>query len=493
MTAGRARNAVPAPWAVPRARDAAPGQPGAAGLAALTAIVASACGVLVGLSGVNALFVCLSLVGCLFILRDFRVGVVLLTLLLPISRSAYFPHAMFDVTGLNPLNLLLAGTLFAWLAGTLMQGRTESFVPRPLLWLYIVPIAAAGLLGARHAGEIARAYYLYEMVQFHDAAGYLRDMVVKPLSIVLYALLLAAAVRRSREPQLLLIPALASVWIMVALVLVFVGTSGASLGAMGGTYSRQFLSPLGMHANELGRLYAIAYALLLFCFAGVTHPGLRCLLLATMGAVVIALALTFSRGAFVGFFLVNLFFILWNRGTGALLLLAVAGGLALLAVPDAVFERILAGHDRGANAISAGRIDSIWIPLLPELLANPLFGSGLGSMMWSDAIRRGAGSTIMLVTHPHNAYLQALLDMGLAGLAALLAYFFHVWRRLRALASSPSTTPLMRGFWRGASVGLLCFLVSGITDSSLTPVAEQSFLWFAIGLMYGQSREARSP
>jgi O-antigen ligase len=248
-----------------------------------------------------------------------------------------------------------------------------------------------------------------------------------------------------------------------------------------------------MHANELGRLYAIAYALLLFSFAGATHPGLRGLLLATMGAVVIALALTFSRGAFLGFFLVNLFFILWNRGTGALLLLAVAAALALLAVPDAVFERILAGHDRGANAISAGRIDSIWIPLLPELLANPVFGSGLGSMMWSEAIRRGAGFTILLVTHPHNAYLQALLDMGLAGLAALCAYFFHVWRRFRALASSPSTTPLMRGFWRGASVGLICFLVSGITDSSLTPVSEQSFLWFAIGLMYGQSREARAP
>ena len=44
----------------------------------------------------------------------------------------------------------------------------------------------------------------------------------------------------------------------------------------------------------------------------------------------------------------------------------------------------------------------------------------------------------------------------------------------------------MRGFYQGAAAGLLSILVSNVTDSSLTPKPEHAFLWFAIGMMYGQ-------
>src|SRR5436190_24299910 len=62
-------------------------------------------GGVVAVAGVNALFLCVSLIGCAVILRDFRIGVALLILLMPISRSWMFPHAMLGVTELNPFNL----------------------------------------------------------------------------------------------------------------------------------------------------------------------------------------------------------------------------------------------------------------------------------------------------------------------------------------------------------------------------------------------------
>ena len=449
---------------------------------AVTAACAAVSGIAVALIGIGALYLCLAVIGCAFILRDFRVGVVLLILLLPLSRSYIFPHAMLGVTGLNPLNLLLAGTLFAWLA----RGWQERFVPRPLLWLYIAPILLAGIAGTRHVDEISAAYYLYEMLEFNNVAGYVRDMVVKPLTIVLFALLVAAAVRRTGSPKVYLAAALASMWVMSALVIVFVGLSGATLGELGSSTSRSFLSPLGLHANELGRLYVVGYALILFSFAAAEGRNLRLVLLASLGTVFVALVLTFSRGAFLGFALVNLLFLLWNRSTRTLLVVAAAAAVAFVALPDAVYERILAGHGSGANEVSAGRIDTIWIPLVPDLLSHPLFGNGLGAILWSDAIRRGAGASILLVTHPHNAYLQALLDMGIAGLAALCAYFLHAGRSLRSLAADARLPAGMRGFYRGAVAGLVSFLIAGISDSSLAPVPEQSFLWLAIGIMYGQ-------
>jgi len=59
-----------------------------------------------------------------------------------------------------------------------------------------------------------------------------------------------------------------------------------------------------------------------------------------------------------------------------------------------------------------------------------------------------------MVTHPHNAYLQALLDMGIAGLLLLGAYFVHVWKRFRALSMDAALSPELRGFYQGAGAGL---------------------------------------
>src|SRR6266705_842445 len=88
-------------------------------------------GSLVAVAELNALYLCVALIGCAFILLDFRIGVVLLILLMPIS--------------------------------------------------------VAGTLGSRHVGDIAPAFFMYDPLEFHDAAGYVRDLVAKPLSWVIFA------------------------------------------------------------------------------------------------------------------------------------------------------------------------------------------------------------------------------------------------------------------------------------------------------------------
>ena len=454
------------------------------------ALLGILCGVVVAVAELNALYLCISLIGCCFILRDFRIGVVLLIVLMPISRSTIFPHAMLGVTGLNPLNLLLIGTLGSYLLCELSDGKWRRFVPRPLFWLYIVPIAFAGALGSLHVDDIARVFFMNDMLEFNDAAGYIRDVVVKPLFIVVFALLIAAAVSRSKKPEKFLIPALISIWVMGSMVIVFVLVSGVGISVLGLSTSREFLTPIGMHANELGRLYAIAYALLLFTWAGSKNAQIKLMLLASMGLVVVALVFTFSRGAFFGFIVVNLLFLLWRRNAKTLIFIGLLAALALLVLPGAVYERVTDGYGSGLDAISAGRIGMLWLPLFPELLRSPVYGNGIGSILWSDAMRRGAGVSILMVTHPHNAYLQALLDMGIAGLLLLGAYFVHVWKRFRALSMDAALSPELRGFYQGAAAGLASFLIACISDSSLTPVPEQAFLWLAIGMMYGQRAKA---
>lgn len=461
---------------------------GPPGALATAAVVGACCGGIAALAGLNALYLCAGLIGCAAVAFDFRIGVVLLIVLMPISTTYLFPHEMFGIKGLNPLNLLLAGTFGSYLIRAIPEGGLRHFAPRPLLWLYVVPIVVAGVIGSRHVGDIAPAFFIYDSLDFVNRNGYLIDLVAKPMLLVAYALLVGAAVSRSERPEKFLLPTWISIWIMAWTVILFVLHSGIGLTRLASQYSREFLSPLGMHANELGRLYAVAYALLLFTWAETRQTAARLGLLASMGLVALALMMTFSRGAFVGFVLVNLLFLLWRRNLGALAFVALLAALALFALPDAVYERVSDGYGSGLNAISAGRIDMIWLPLLPELLRHPILGSGLESILWSAPMRTGAGVTILPVTHPHNAYLEALLDMGAVGLALLVAYFAHLWRGFRALAADSSLCPRLRGFFLGAAAGLLAILVSDLTDSSLRPKPEQALLWLAIGMLYGLRR-----
>ena len=456
-------------------------------------LLGAAWGMAVAAGGLISLYLCASLIACGFILFDFRIGVVLLILLMPMSGSStLFPHEMFGVVGLNPLNVLLAGTLISCMLHALADNSLRRLLPRPLLWLYIVPILVAGAIGSRHTRQIAPTLLtIYEGLDFPDAASYLRDMVLKPMLMVVFALLVGAAVAKSARPERFLLPALVSICMMALLVLVYVAHSGVALAQLAKEDSRQFLSTLGLHANDLGRLYAVGYALVLFTWSDAPSRALRLALLAAAAMTAVALILTFSRGAFVALAVVSALYVLWRFSAKTLLVAACAAVAALLFARGAISERLSSGEGAGLNAISSGRLNGLWLPLLPEVWRHAVLGNGIGSILWSDAMRRGAGQTMLVVTHPHNAYLQAALDMGITGLLLLCAYFAHVWRGLRALAKDPAVAPALRGFYQGAAAGLAGIMVANCTDSSLTPRPEQAFLWLAIGMMYGyQARRA---
>src|SRR5207237_1431381 len=111
-------------------------------------------GIAVAAGGLTSFYLCATLIACSLIVVDFRIGVVLLILLMPISGSStLFPHEMFGVVGLNPLNLLLVGTLFSCLLHAAADRSLPQFLPQPLLWLSIVPIVIAGAIGSRHTHE----------------------------------------------------------------------------------------------------------------------------------------------------------------------------------------------------------------------------------------------------------------------------------------------------------------------------------------------------
>jgi O-antigen ligase len=464
-----------------------------ASIALALAVAAVASGAAIAFGDVTAAVLCLSALAVAFVFMDYRVGVFLLILLMPVESSTLFPRAMFGITGVNPLNFLIGATVFSLVIQHGGRKMATPFVPRPLLWLYIVPFVIAGIMGSRHVGDIPEYLVPLHQFSFTDAPSYIRDVVVRPLFLLLYALLVARAVDDSDKRERFKTPILLSVWIMGMLALgSFLASDVSFFSLASRTVAREVLGVSGLHANDLGRLYAIAYALMLWPWAMTSDHRLKLVLALTMGIVVLALLSTFSRGAFFTFFVVNIIFLFSRRSALAFIFAVLLLALAIPLAPGALVYRLsegMSGHG-GLNDFTSGRTETIWLPLLPEIWKSPIIGNGLSYTLWSDAMRE---MRMIVVAHPHNAFLGLLLDMGIVGLISVCAYLVLVWKGFRSLYRDTSLSPEMRGLFQGAAAGLLAFATAGFAGSSLTPVPEQSYLWLAIGLMYGMlARKAKA-
>ncbi len=431
---------------------------------------------------IQALYIGIAGAAAVAVLLDYRIGAILLVALLPVSSTSLFPRGLLGITGLNPINMLLAATLLAYI----VKGRLEHpgpLVPRPLALFFIAPILVAALLGTLHVDDIHPDFYDQLVINYTNWSGYIRDAAIKPLLTVLAAVLVGAAVARARRPEPYVAASAIGATLLALVMFGFVIASGVRIGWLASPRARAFFDQIGTHANELGRVFVTVYALMLFAWWETRNEKAKMALFMVLGIVTIGIVLTFSRNAFLGFFLVNGLFLLWRFQAKKLGLAMLGFAFAAAMAPAAVYRRLTYGFDTGsADAVSAGRIEGIWGPLVPDMLQSPLWGQGLDSIMWSHAMLSGQ---MLFVGHPHNAYLQAILDMGLIGLALICMYYWTVWRGFRALGSNAYLSPTVRGFFQGACAALVAFAVAGITGGSLRPQPENIPLWMAIGIMYG--------
>jgi hypothetical protein len=431
-----------------------------------------------------------------FILKDYRVGVGLLALVLPVMSM------LPSVRGLNPVNYLVAATWLGFWAGRWRLGppgpgvpqRGVVPLPRSLWWGFALPVSAGMVVAWPHIGEGLRNYPGLEDAQrVFDPPTYLVDRFVKPMVYFFsFAFLLANAVRDSRHPErfvaLLALsavaPALAVFW--------SVAEYPGSLAQL--ARDRDFMAARGRHANEFGLLLALLFGPLLFVAGGAGRGRWRALALATLALVVPALLLTFSRGGLLAALIVFVGFLWHHRRVKTLLVSAAVVGLGLVAAPVELKERFGTGlsvgalsytHSADQDTLTAGRVYG-WTLLMPEVAESPWIGRGLGSTQWSAAVAAGR----YRANHPHNIYLEVLMDLGVLGLAAMVALHASYLRRLRQLASDPVLSPVLRSFFLGARWALWGGLAMAATTAYYMPNAAQAPWWFCLGLLFAYWAQA---
>jgi O-antigen ligase len=106
---------------------------------------------------------------------------------------------------------------------------------------------------------------------------------------------------------------------------------------------------------------------------------------------------------------------------------------------------------------------------------HPLLGVGTGGFprAYADVV---AGTAIAPSTNPHNEYLNLTIQIGVAGLLALLSLFYCVWSRAPALPTSHEQI-LARGL-------VITFVIGCLFNSWLVDHTEGLFFAWATGLLF---------
>jgi O-antigen ligase len=189
----------------------------------------------------------------------------------------------------------------------------------------------------------------------------------------------------------------------------------------------------------------------------------------------LALALTFSRGAYLGVIAAALV-VAWLVGRRRMALavggLAAAGGLVLLA--DAALH-FLPGRigGLGSTLLRLG----LWRSSLAMLRDHPVFGVGLDQFLPQYEFYIEPGNDYERFTaHPHNIVLDFWLRLGIIG---LLVAGWTLARFMRfALAIVRTADPVRRAPALGLIAGLTDFAVHGLLDNSYF-VMDLAFVFWA--------------
>jgi O-antigen ligase len=353
-----------------------------------------------------------------------------------------------------------------------------------VIWLYLLPVTVGLIVAWPYIPQGAANLAGTPLSEGFTHSNFVKGRYLKPLGFVIYALMLANAVRDSKQPERWLIVLAASALLPTALVFGAVIIHGGDLTVV--QTRREFLTPFGSHANEFGLLLMTACIPLLFVVADAKGAA-RFAWSVVLGLCAVGLTLTFSRGAWLGFLVAVVVFLIFQRKLQATLITIPIVLAALALAPQGVTDRLTTGFGEGTDSLVSGRGDHLsagrvvsWRLLLPEVARSPIVGRGIGSTVWSSAVRDGLYKPI----HPHSLYLAMAMDLGLVGLAALLWLQVKYLRAAWALARDDTLTTRMRAAFAGVAAMFVGVLVMGLTNNDFMPAPHQTYFWFFLGLLF---------
>lgn len=429
---------------------------------------------------VYALYIFITVLS-LYAYRDWFKSLCGLILLMAVVQHAEFPNSIAGIQGLNPWNVALANVVVGWLVGRRREGLTWD-LPRHIGFLLIayIVIIMFGLLRAAVDPVRGDASFMSDLIS---------ERFINTLKWPIPALMLYDGCR-TRKRFVLALASTLGVYVLLAAQVIRWMPPGAvaDVGSMMRRSHKIILNEIGYHPINISMMLAGACWATFATIPLVRKNWQKLALVVVAIAVAYAQALTGGRMGYVtwGFVGLALGVLRWRRYLllGPLIVVGVA-----FAAPAAV-DRMLQGFGQTSADgdvvvnqydVTSGRT-LIWPYVGDKFLESPIIGHGRLAMKrtgLADQLLRDLGESF---PHPHNAYLEWLLDNGLVGFLPVIAFYLLILFRSASMFMSKSAEHYV-------AIGGVCFslvlalLVASMGSQSFYPREGSVCMWAAIALM----------
>ncbi|MBV1878308.1 MAG: O-antigen ligase family protein [Pseudomonadales bacterium] len=431
-----------------------------------------------------------------------------LIITLAVVERPDMPNALLGISGLNPWNLMLISTLLAF------TFTRREFAPRlksgilTLVLFYGVVVLVAFL---REIGDLEGIYEYAELASLRAPTR--KSIILDDAFNTFKYLVPGILIYFGCSSYFRLKEALAALMLLnVMLGLLVVKSMGFDAAGSGDeleqTAIRRIDRDVGYHRSDLAILLA-GGSWALFNYARMFKSKiLFYLILASSGVCGLAIGLTGGRSGMAIWAMLALFF-----GITRYRFILLVGPLlcaALVATVPAVQERFLQGivyseeenkHSRRAaqKGLEGGEVDVssvtsgrtvIWPHVIEKIADAPFIGYGRRAMQ-----RIGLSSQLLSeqgerFPHPHNAYLELLLDNGFVLALPVLAFFIIVIQMSVTLMFDRAL-PIYMIVGAITLSFVLSFLMGAVAQQSFYPKVSSVSMWVSIALMLRVSMERK--
>ena len=409
-----------------------------------------------------------------------------LILLAFVATHRDFPSNIAGIQGLNPWNILLFFVALAWLISRRRQGFVWD-MPRGvalLLGAWVIIILAAGI---RCAADVDALPQNFEITTL----GAVSENIINPLKYLVPGLMLYDGCR-TRPRVLIALACLLTVGAIYGLLVIKTIPLTNLLLQEGFMRSRRYIGrDIGLHPNNMGPLLAGFFWATIASLPLLRHGALRVLSGAAAAVTLLGTALTHSRGGYVSLAATGMVFGLFRWRP--LLVILPLGTLMVAAAFPSIPARLGLGFgmvDVGGNVgtdwdeVTAGRITS-WPFIFEQIRESPFVGFGreacLRRVYWSMSTVLGSEAED-IPNHPHNAYLEQLLDAGAVGLAVALALYGAVL--VTAIRLCREKDDVLVGTVGAMTLACVtALLAAGVSGQTFWPSPSSVFLWCFCGIL----------
>ncbi len=389
---------------------------------------------------------------------------------IPFSSTELFNTYIIDLPGARLINILgflvLAGGIWHYKDSVKLSNYAFFFITAIF---FIFTIAVFRSLS-----------HLDQLIELADdirsTSGYLLSHFVKPLLFFIPLIVIIKFCKETKHLEFVanvLIFSLITLSLYLLFLFLFKAPDKNEL-------ARDYMtSILKLHGNDIANFFIIAFPVLLAKYF--TKKNLISML--SIVLAIAAIGILYSRTAYLTLLLSFILYLFLSKRAKFLPILLVGVIVLSFTVFTSVKERATHGFEsKEYDDIFAGRIEGIWKPLFDEYSQSAkkfLIGNGRYAIKVSDSANNG--SLISAAGHPHNMYIEQILDAGILGLIVFVLFYFVLLTRAFRNLSKP-ILPRLREYQYAVIVSLISFLISGLTGRSFFPDAENSFIWIVVGI-----------